>query len=280
MIHFFGGKILRDFGVRFRHERVHRRGVAGGGAQDFRGECGPAMQPFTEQQDVFGGIIGITKVREVEPRGLALENGREGSVPEFEVHVRWRSGGHNEGIAFDAYARGIADECYVFRLVEVADVMRSMAGCVDDFEFARAERKGLATFEDPETFLWDGEVIAKKDLQVIGPKASGAGEKFGRIDHVRSAFGVDINGKARIFADERAGGAGVVQMNVGKKDGVEIANSDATNVEGLPQSFERGARARVDDGAMAVRLEKRGCDGVRAPHPEIVEGGDRVHRGG
>ena len=97
---------------------------------------------------------------------------------------------------------------------------------------------------------------------------------------MRCAFGVNVNGKARVFADECAGGAGVVQVDVGEEDGVEIADTDAASVEGMAQGLDRGARTGVDDGAMAVRFEKRGGDGVRASHPEIVEGGDRRHGGG
>src|SRR2546423_9617153 len=89
--------MLRDFGICGGHEGIHRGGIAGGPAQDFCGERGPAMQPFAEQEDVFGGIIGITEVREKEPRRFALEDGGEGSVPDAEINVRRRSAGPSKG---------------------------------------------------------------------------------------------------------------------------------------------------------------------------------------
>jgi len=53
-------------------------------------------------------------------------------------------------------------------------------------------------------------------------KAAGTFEKAGRIDEVRKAAGVDVDLDARIFADEGAGGAGVIKMNVSEEDGVHV----------------------------------------------------------
>src|SRR5258708_33883238 len=69
-------------------------------------------------------------------------------------------------------------------------------------------------------------------------------------------------------------------MDVCEKNGVEIAHAEAMGLEILTKSFERGARAGVDDGAVAVGFEKRGGNGVRATGPEIVESRDRRHGGG
>ena len=84
------------------------------------------------------------------------------------------------------------------------------------------------------------------------------------------AIGMDIYGEAGVFTDERAGSAGVVQMDVREKDGVEIAHAEAVGPKIFAESFERGARTRIDNGAMAVRFEKRGSNGVRTSRPEIV----------
>ena len=94
---------------------------------------------------------------------------------------------------------------------------------------------------------------------------------------MRRAKFVDIHGEAGIFSDQRAGSASVVQVNVREKNGIKIAHTNAMGVKILPKSFERGARAGVHDGAVAVRFEKRGSNSVRATGPEVVERGDRVH---
>lgn len=43
------------------------------------------------------------------------------------------------------------------------------------------------------------------------------------------------------------------------------------------QSFQRGGRARIDDGVMAAGFEKSGGDGVRAAGPVEIERGGRGH---
>ncbi len=155
-----------------------------------------------------------------------------------------------------------------------------MPRCIDDFEFARAERKCFAAFEDAQILRRNGKSFAEEALQIVGPEALRAGQQLGRVNHVRRAILVDMHGEAGIFPDQRAGGAGVVQVDVREKDGVEIAHAEAVRLEILLKSFERGARAGIDNGAMAVRFEKRGGNGVRATGPEIVECGDRRHGGG
>jgi len=210
------------------------------------------MQPFAEQNDVFGRIIGITEVREEEPRWLALQDGGEGSVPDAEIDVRRRSSGHDEGISLDAHARRIADEGNAFRLVEVADVVRGVPGRVDDLELAQAESEIFSSLEDAQIFRRNGKSFAEQELQIVGPETLGAGEEFGRVDHVRRAILLYIDGKPWIFADEGACSAGVVQVDVRQKNGVEIAHADATGMKPLVQGAERGTWPWVDDGAVAV----------------------------
>ena len=156
-------------------------------------------------------------------------------------------------------------------------MVRSVARCVDDFEFARAKRERFAAFEDAQVFGRNGKSFAEEAPQIVGPEALRAGQQLGGINHVRRAILLDIHGEARIFAHQRAGSSCVVQVNAREKNGIKIAHTNAMGVKILPKSFERGARAGVHDGAVAVRFEKRGSNSVRATGPEVVERGDRVH---
>src|SRR5260370_31552902 len=134
------------------------------------------MQPFAKQQNVFGRIIGVTEVREKEARGFTLEDCGEGSIPDPEIDVgRW-SGGHDEGIPLDAHSRGIANEGDVFRLIEVADVVRGMARRVDDFDSPRAEREGFTALEDAQILPRNGKSFTEQALQFVGPAALCAGK--------------------------------------------------------------------------------------------------------
>jgi len=47
----------------------------------------------------------------------------------------------------------------------------------------------------------------------------------------------------------------MVQVDVREQDGVEIAHADAAGTQLLAESIERGARAGVDNGAVALRFE-------------------------
>ena len=95
---------------------------------------------------------------------------------------------------------------------------------------------------------------------------------------MRRAVLVHIHGEAGVLADQRPGGAGVVQVDVREEHGVEVAHAEAASPELLVQSVECGAGARVDNGVVTVRFEKADSNGTRPPHPEIVKRGDRVHQ--
>jgi hypothetical protein len=92
----------------------------------------------------------MAEVREKEPRRFALEYRRERRIPDFEIDIRRRRRGHFVRMAFDAHARGIADESYSFLMVEIADVMRSVPGSVHNFQFARSKQERLAPFENAQ----------------------------------------------------------------------------------------------------------------------------------
>jgi hypothetical protein len=51
---------------------------------------------------------------------------------------------------------------------------------------------------------------------------------------------VHKNSQPRIFTDERAGRAGVIQMNVGQKESVEIADPQAVNGQLFAKIGNRG----------------------------------------
>ena len=90
------------------------------------------------------------------------------------------------------------------------------------------------------------------------------------------ALGVNVNAETGIFANQGAGGSGVIEVDVGEKDGFEISDGESARKQLGAQSVERGGRAGIDDGVMAAGFEKSGCDGVWAAGPvEIERGGGR-----
>ena len=130
-----------------------------------------------------------------------------------------------------------------------------MAGRVDDLHLPRTERERFAAFDNVQILRWNGKSLSEKSLQVVGPQSLRARKQLGRINHVRRAVRVYVHGKPRILAHQRAGSAGMVQMNVRQKNGVEIAHTNASGSEALAQSLERRTRAGIDNGAMPVRFK-------------------------
>ena len=175
VIDFLRGEILRNVRAGGGHKSIHRVRIAAGGSPGLLGERRPAMKPFAEQQDVLGRVFRETEVREEQPLGLALKNRREGSFPDSQVDVRRWSRGHRVGIAFDAHPCRIADESGAFLMIEVADVVRSMAWGVNDFEFVRADGERFAALEDAQILLGNRKSLPEQLLQVLGPQALGAG---------------------------------------------------------------------------------------------------------
>src|SRR6266403_3649890 len=103
-------------------------------------------------------------VREKKPRRFALQDGGEGLIPDLQIDVRRRSRRHSVGNSLDAHAGRIANKRDAFCLVEITDVMRCMARCIDDFELARAERKCFAAFEDAQILRWNGKSFSEQLL--------------------------------------------------------------------------------------------------------------------
>jgi hypothetical protein len=177
--------------------------------------------------DVRCGIVGPREVGEEEARGLALENCLEGFVPERQIDVGRGRSRINVREVVDADAARVADESDALVGVEIGDVMRGVAGRIGDVEFAGAKRECLAAFEDLQIFLRDGKCFAKEDGELVAPEAGCAGDEFGWVGHVTGAVRVDVDFQIWIFADEFAAGAGVIEMDVGEEDGVEIGDREA-----------------------------------------------------
>ena len=140
-----GGKKFAHFRAGLREERFERgvvivrlRGEA------FFGDVRPEMQTLAEESDVLGGIFGEAEVREKKARGAEIEDGVEGLIPDGEIDIRRRSGGHDVGAVGDADAGGVSGERNAFLGIEVGDVVARVAGSVEDFEFSLAAAESEA----------------------------------------------------------------------------------------------------------------------------------------
>jgi hypothetical protein len=155
--------------------------------------------------------------------------------------------------------------------------MAGVPGSVKHVEFFAAEGERFAAFEDLEILRRHRLRFSEEAVQIVGPQAGGAGEELGRIDEVRGSFGVDVNAEARTFEYEGAGGAGVIEMNVSKQDGVKIGDGESAREQVSAEGFKGRGGAGIDDGVVSVGLEKSGSDGVRAAGPVKIQWRDGWH---
>ena len=79
---------------------------------------------------------------------------------------------------------------------------------------------------------------------------------------------MDENFQLRILSNQGAGCAGVIEMDVGEEDGVEIGDTEAMESQRFAQNGESGGRAGVDDCAEAVGAKERRRDGAGLAAPE------------
>src|ERR1700752_5146832 len=94
------------------------------------------MQAFPVIGDMQGGVIRKREMGEEKPPWFEAGYGVERGVPKFKGDVRRRSGGENEWMAVNRDSRGIADEGDAIRGIKVCDVMRSVAGSIENLELA------------------------------------------------------------------------------------------------------------------------------------------------
>jgi len=67
------------------------------------------------------------------------------------------------------------------------------------------------------------------------------------------ATGMHVDLDGWVFLNERPGGSGVVQMNVGQQDGAQIRYAQSLLFKLLPQIAERRGRAGINESNKVFR---------------------------
>ena len=89
---------------------------------------------------------------------------------------------------------------------------------------------------------------------------------------MRGAALVDVDRDARMLAEDRAAGAGVIEVDVGEEDRLDVAESEAAERELLAQDRERAGGPGIDQRDAAGAFEDPGRDDLRrALEAEIQE---------
>lgn len=88
---------------------------------------------------------------------------------------------------------------------------------------------------------------------------------------------VNEDAEIGIFAKQRPTCAGVVEMNMGEQNGLEIGDGKSARLQQGAQAFQSGCRARIENCMVAAGFKENSGDRVRAPHPVEIKYGCRIH---
>ena len=131
---------------------------------------------------------------------------------------------------------------------------------VQDLQLAAAHREALAAGEDVHVPLGHGQELAPQPVHVVAIEPARAVQQLGRVDHVRRPRLVHADPDVGVLAHEGAGGAGVVEVDVGEENRPHVGRRDALLAERRTQGVEAGRRPGVHEGGPAGVLEDGGGD--------------------
>src|SRR6266545_2660998 len=166
---------------------------------------------------------------------LVTQNVIEGALPRFEVDVGRRRLREHVLSRNDANAGRVAGEERSV-LEQVADVVGRMTGRGKRFQ------AGGCVPDDLDVLLGHGERLAVERIEAVAVQAAGRADQPGRIDHVRCADLRDVHADVGLGANDVAGGAGMVEMDVREQQVVDLAQVDC-----FLQALEAGRGTAVEE---------------------------------
>lgn len=124
-----------------------------------------------------------------------------------------------------------------------------------------------------QIFRWNGEEFSEHRLHGIAIEAAGAAQEFFRIGHVRRADFVDVNLERGILANERAGCAGVIEMDVGEENEIQVARGEAARGKFGAKVSEAAGGAAIYERELTATVKEDWADRFRHTHVVKIEDG-------
>ena len=233
--------------------------------------------------EVLVRVLVRAEVGDEQGRRPPLPDELDALRPDLDVDVgRGRRGQHEE-LAAGPDAGDVADEGDAAVAVEEADVVGGVSRRVGDLELAIRRLDAFPAGEDPHVGLRHRQEGPPERVHLVAVQPRGAGQQFRRVDHVRRAPLVDVDRDVRVLAQQRAGGAGVIEMDVRQQQRAHVGDRDAGPGECRSQRFQARRRSRIDQGDPGGALNDGGRDDARpaAVHQVGVRDAarNRLHRG-
>ena len=154
----------------------------------------------------------------------------------------------------------IAAEKIVFPLINM--MMARVARRRDGPHFKWRDAHEVVILQDRDAISRDRLNPPPKPFHFVAIKPSGGGDELCRIDQVRRAARMHVNGRPEL--GEPPGRAGMIEMNVTEKDMPDIVNAETSFRQLRGDGLEGRFRSRVEKDQTIIRLE-RGCRDDAAP---------------
>ena len=90
---------------------------------------------------------------------------------------------------------------------------------------------------------------------------------------------VDINLNRRVFLNQSAGRARVIQMNVSQQNGVQVRDAEAMKGKLVAQCSQRGTRTGVNQRSEMIGPEQRSGNTSGLPGPVQIKQSGGNHKG-
>ena len=120
--------------------------------------------------------------------------------------------------------------------------------------------------DDADVLRGHGHELAPEPVERVAVEPARARLEPARIDQVRRADGRDVHLECRVLADDRACGAGVVEVDVGEQEVADVAELEPALGEAVLQGREAGRRPAVEE-RRCRRRSRRGSSRRSGPRP-------------
>ena len=200
---------------------------------------GPLVQAGAHLREMALDVVGDAEVDQRKPLRVAALDLVEGRVPGLEVDLRRRRGWEDEPGGLDADAGRVAR---VERAVavQVADVVRGVARGGEAFE---PEHLGA---DDADVLLRHRCELAPERVELLAVEPARASLEPLGVDEVRRADLRYVHLQLRVLADEHAGRARVVEVDVREQQVPHVLQLQVLVREPRFQLRDAGRRPAVE----------------------------------
>jgi len=146
-----------------------------------------------------------------------------------------------------------------------------VAGRIQRGQLPPAGAEGLTVVQHPHAVGRDREHLAPEAVHIVAVEAGGTGEQPRGVDHVLRPVRVHQELRVRDLAQQGAGRAGVVQVDVRDGDLGDLVRGEAGGADAGEQRVERARRSRLDERQAVVTGQQVGRNDPRNAEEVVVD---------